>query len=125
METIKIYGMNELSTEFKEYNKTMKRAGIDSFLFDTINQFLKSGGKLEVTSNRYEKQGRKNFPKNPTTTEKEVISARNYACYMSSIGFFGDKVYKSYTYCGYIPTRIVCKNPDNTVKVERIFKFEK
>lgn len=125
MNNVKIYGANELSVEFKEYNKTMKKAGIDSWLFDTINAFIKNGGKLTVTTNRYEKGIRKNFPKNPTTSELENIDARNYACYMSSIGFFGDRVYKSYTYCGYIPTRIVCKNPDNTVKIERIFKFEK
>ena len=123
--TIKIYGENELSAEFKEYNNTMKKAGIDSWLFDEINQFLKSGGKLTVTCNRYEKLGRKNFPKTPTISETEIIDARNYACYISSIGVFKDRIYKNYTYCGYIPTRITCINPDNSVKIERIFKFEK
>lgn len=123
--TVTIYPQGELCKEFAEYNKIMlKKAGIDSWIFERINNFLAGGGHLTVTENRYEKQGRKNFPKKPTTSEEHEADARNYACYLSSIGFFGDRIYESYTHCGCIPTRLTCVSPDGEIKVERIFKLE-
>lgn len=110
-----------LSEEFKEYEKF-------------FNKYNLSGGKLNdldenyqiiMTENRYELGNRKNFPKKPTETKTEVITARNYACYITSIGFFKDRVEKEYTCAGYIPTRLTCKNPDNTLKIERIFYIER
>ncbi|MCM1233873.1 MAG: hypothetical protein NC489_27515 [Ruminococcus flavefaciens] len=123
--SVTIYPCGQLGREFAEYDTTFKKLGIDSYLFERINAFIADGGHLTVISNRYEKLGRKNFPKNPTETETEEINARNYACYLSSIGFFGDRVYKSYTYCGYIPTRLTCVSPDSETKIERIFRFER
>lgn len=122
---VTIYPQGELCKEFSEYNKIMsKKADITSELFEDINAFLAKGGHLTVICNRYEKQGRKNFPKNPTTTKTEEIDARNYACYLSSIGFFGDRIFKSHTYFGYVPTRLTYIIPDGEIKVERIFRFE-
>lgn len=110
-----------LSEEFKEYRKTLHKIGMDGYDLDTLDN-----GKYEITliENRYEKLGRKHFPKNPTTTETSTITARQYACYITSIGFFRDRVVKGYTPAGNIVTRLTCQNPDKTLKVERIFRIK-
>ena len=95
MKNINIYSNGESTNEFKKYNKDMKKTGIDSSFFDKLNNEISNGLKLTVISNRYEKKALRNFPRKPTETTVEHIDARNYACYMSSIGFFGGRVYNS------------------------------
>lgn len=114
----------ELKDFVKRYPKSFKRANLTADTLYDIQEFL-TRGTLEVMVNRYEKQGRKTFPKKPTETTVEKIPFEHYLNYISSIGFFGDYVEKTYTYCGYICTRLVAKSPDGQEKVERIFNFSK
>lgn len=107
-----------ISEEFKQYESLFKKYNLFLSDFNTLENYT-----ITMTENRYEKLGRKNFPKNPTTTKTEVITARQYACYMSSIGFFKDRVENTYTSFGYKPYSLTCKNPSNELKIVRQFDF--
>lgn len=109
-----------LKEEFKQYEELFKKHNL--YLSDL--QTLEQNYIITVETNRFEKLGRKHFPKKATETTKEVITARQYALYMSSIGFFGDRVEKTYTTWGYKPYKLTCINPNKEVKIQRIFRFE-
>lgn len=110
-----------LSEEFKEYEKFFNKYNLSG---STLNM-LDDQCQIIMTENRYELGNRKNFPKKLMETKTKVITARNYAAHITSIGFFHDRVEKEYTYVGYIPTRLICKNPDDTLKIERIFYIKR
>ena len=110
----------KISVEFQGYEEALKKHNIYLSDFDILNEYY----EITLIEKTYKKLGRKNFPKKPTEEKNEKISARQYACYMSSIGFFGDRVYMGYEQWGYKPYRIVCTSPDNETKIERIFKFK-
>lgn len=89
----------------------------------TIVRGLK-GYKLTLTKETYKKEGRKNFPKNPIEVTTEEITIKEYDNIFSSINFFRtlggtERVYKSYTIAGYIPTRLVSISPNKETKVIR------
>ena len=109
-----------ISEEFKNYGEAIKKHNLYLSDFDNLEQNY----VITMTENVFEKLGRKHFPRKATATETKEITARNYACYMTSIGFFGDRVEKTYTEFGYKPYRIVCTNPSGEKKVERIFRFK-
>ena len=109
-----------LSEEFKRYEDRLSKHNL--FLSDFDN--LEANYTITMIQNTYEKLGRKHFPKKPTSTKTVEVSARVYALYMTSVDMFNDKVYKSYTEFGYKPTRLVCKSPNEIVKIERKFSFK-
>lgn len=109
-----------ISEEFKNYAEVIKKHNLYLSDFDTLEQNY----TITMTQNTYEKLGRKNFPRKATSTETQEISARQYACYMTSIGFFGDRVEKTYTEFGFKPYKLVCKSPNEEKKIERIFRFK-
>ena len=111
--------MIKVSEEFKSYEKELKKVGFSLYDLDLI------GDRYNVTmkEKRFEKRGRKTYGKYPVEEKEESITARDFACYMSSIGFFGDRVEKSYTKLGYIPTKLTSFSPDKEVKVVREFKY--
>lgn len=120
--------MNEtikLSKEFAQYNKAMAKWNVYGSTLDDIARRVESG-KLEIimTEKRYEKGNLKGFPRKPAQETKETITARNYACYVSSIDFFSDKVTQSYTLVGYIPTELKSISWGGDIKVIRSFHFK-
>ena len=121
--------MNEiirLSEEFTQYNKAMAKWNVYGSTLDDIARHVESG-KLEIimTEKRYEKGNLKGFPRKPMQETKETITARNYACYISSIDFFNDKVTQGYTLVGYIPTELKAISwGDGDIKVIRSFHFK-
>lgn len=115
-----------LSEEFTEYNKAMAKWNVYGSTLDDIERLIESG-KLEITmtEKRYEKGNLKGFPRKPTEEKSEVIKARNYACYISSIGCFNDKVTQGYTLVGFIPTELKSISwGDGSIKVIRSFNFK-
>ena len=112
--------MLKISEEFKNYAAEFKKCGL--FLYD-LDRIAESC-KITMTKETYEKLGRKNFPKKATETETQEISARQLACYLSSISFFGDRVEKNYTPAGYIATKLTCTSPDKEIKIIRKFRYE-
>ena len=93
-------------------------------LYGAALDILADSYRITMTENYYHLGERKAFPRKPQQSETYQISARNYACYVTSIGFFRDRVTKEYTGAGYIPVKLTCVNPDRTMKIERIFKIE-
>ena len=90
-----------LSKEFEQYNKEMANVNVYGTTLDHIDKEVEAGELvIEMTEKRYEKGNRKGFPRKPTEETKEIIDARQYACYVSSIGFFKDKVSMGYTFFG-------------------------
>lgn len=89
------------------------------------------GYKLTLTKETYKKEGRKNFPKNPIERETEEITTEEYEKIFSSTNFFveilegTERVYKSYTIAGYIPTRLVSTSPNKETKVIRKISIER
>ena len=109
--------MTNLKVEFANYERELKKLNVWSEI-----EWLEQYGKIVLTEEHFEKLGRKCFPKKPTEVTEEEISARQYLCYLTSIGFFGDRVTKGYTVAGYIPTQLSCTRPDKEVKIVRHFK---
>jgi hypothetical protein len=107
-----------LSQEFKEYNGAMAKLNIYGSTLDTLNSGYYV---ITLTTKTWYIGHRKNFSRNPQAVETEIITARQYACYVTSIGFFRDRVGKAYTAAGYIPVRLTCYSPDRTIKIERTF----
>ena len=113
--------MNLLSREFADYNKAMAKVNVYGSTLDTLNN---GSYRIIMTQNDYYLEGRKAFSRKPQKTEIQEITARQYACYISSIGFFGDRISKAYTAVGFIPVQLTCINPSRTHKIERRFKIE-
>jgi hypothetical protein len=72
----------------------------------------------------------KSWKKNPANVEEKEIKFEEYFNYLSSIEFFKnlggyERVEKTYTYKGYIPTKLTSISPDKNIKIVRSFKIEK
>ena len=108
-----------LREEFKGYKKYFEKCGLSLWELDSLKNY-----DIVMTTEHYEKQGRKCFPSKPTTSESQVISPREFCCYISGMAFFGDRVYKGSTPLGYgVVTRLTCVNPSNDLKIVRKFKY--
>lgn len=88
------------------------------------------GYKIILTKETYKKEGRKNFPKNPLETTTEEITTEEYDNIFSSIDFFKslggtEKIYKTYTLAGYIPTKLVSISPNKETKIVRRISIER
>ena len=112
--------MVKISEEFKGYKEEIKKSGLSLYDLDNIA----ANYKITMTQETYEKLGRKYCPKKATETETQEISARQLACYLSSISFFKDRVEKNYTTAGYIATKLTCTSPDKEIKIIRKFRYE-
>ena len=112
--------MLKISEEFKCYEAEFKKCGLYLSDLDSIA----ANYKVTMTQETYEKLGRKNFPRKATETETQEISARQLACYLSSISFFNDRVEKNYTPAGYIATKLTCVSPSKETKIIRKFRYE-
>lgn len=117
-----IFEDGELYQEFKAYDRAMKRANVDSFTFEKVNNLIKNGGRVVMTIERYNRRGAKYNAL--VESETKDIDAREYACIMSSIGYFKSRCSMGYTYFGYISTKITDFAPDRSCKLVRTFKFE-
>lgn len=112
---------NNLKMEFVGEKHKLEKYNVYLSDLDYLNDYY----KITLTKNTYKKLGRKHFPKKPTETETEYIDARQYAIYISSIGYHEDRVTKRVVQWGQDkPTKLVSTRPDKEVKVERIFTFE-
>ena len=89
------------------------------------------GYKIILTKETYKKEGRKNFPKNPLEITTEEITTEEYDKIFSSMDFFiktlggTERVYKSYTLAGYIPTKLVSVSPNKEIKIVRRISIER
>lgn len=111
-----------LSEEFKGYKNIFHKCGIDLYDLDHMDQYY----QITMTTEMYEKKaGNKTISKKPTETKTEIIDARQFACYLSGICFFGDRIEKGYTYIGYVVKKMSCYNPDKTKRRVTYFKYEK
>ena len=82
------------------------------------------GYKIILKKEEYRKEGRKNFPKNPSETTTREITIEEYDNIFSSTDFFkslggSERIYKNYTLAGYIPTKLVSISPDEEIKIIR------
>ena len=109
-----------LSQEFRSYNKSMAKLGVSG---STLDDLSNSDYTIMLTTKTWHLEHRKSFSKKPQSVKSESITARQYACYISSIGFFRDRVGRDYTPIGYVPTRLTCHSPDRTIKIERSFRI--
>ena len=112
--------MLKISEEFKGYKEEIKKCGLSLYDLDNIA----ANYKVTMTQETYKKLGRKYFPKKPTETETQEISARQLACYLSSISFFNDRVEKNYTTAGYVVTKLTSISPDKEIKIIRKIRYE-
>lgn len=107
-----------ISQEFKKYNKVMSKLNVYGSTLDNLNS---SRYTITLTTKTWTLGSRKAFSKQPQTVETEQITAREYACYISSVEFFQDRISKQYTPAGFIPVRLTCYNPDKIIKIQRTF----
>ena len=107
--------------EFTRYEEQMfKKCKVDIHKLEQLDRNY----RIVEIYERFEKQGARNYPRKPKETTTEVIDARRFACLLSGLGFFKDRVSLENTCAGYIVVKLTCFNPDNTVKVVRKFKYE-
>ena len=92
---------------------------------------------FEFTSDRYiilsyeERYTRttsgKSWKSKPDSTSRSVKTAENYKNYITAIPFFNRlgscRAIWTYTYAGYLPTRITSTSPDGKDKIVRRFRF--
>ena len=89
------------------------------------------GYKIVLTKEEYRREGRKNFPKNPLEITVEEITREEYEKIFSSVNFFietfggTERIYKSYTLAGYIPTKLVSTSPNKEIKIVRRISIER
>jgi hypothetical protein len=107
-----------LSQEFKNYNSILAKLQVFGSMLDDFNN---GNYVITLTTKIWYLESRKDFSKIPQSIEAEEITARQYACYITSIGFFNDRVSRSYTPVGIIPVRLTCYSPDRNIKIERTF----
>lgn len=92
---------------------------------------LLEGYKITLTTEEYiKKEGNKTFSKKPNSVITKEITLSEYDNIFSSIDFFKtlggtERVTKTYTCAGYIPTRLTSVSPNRTKKVIRIFSIER
>jgi hypothetical protein len=110
-----------LSQEFSQYNRSMAKIGIYGSTLDALND---GSYAITLTTKTWYRGEHKAFSRSPQVTETGKITARQYACYVSSIGFFRDRVSKAYTAAGFIPVRLTCYSPDRAIKIERTFSVD-
>ena len=85
---------------------------------------------ITMIEERYEKTASgKSWKKNPVSIEEREILFVEYFNYLSGVEFFRnlggyEKVEKSYTHKGHIPTRLTSISPNKDTKVVRKFKLE-
>lgn len=103
----------------EQYKKVLDKCNFSVSKLKDVNRSY----KVILTTERYEKLGRKCFPKKPTNVEVEEINAWQLGCYFTGIGFFKDRIEKSYTPLGYVATKLTCVNPDDSIKIVRKFKY--
>ena len=103
----------------------MKKSELQSILR------LLEGYKITLTKEEYiKKEGNKTFSKKPNTTTTKEINIKEYDNIFSSINFFkslggSERVYKSYTIAGDIPTRLISTSPNKDTKIVRIITIER
>jgi len=107
-----------LSQEFKDYNRVMAHLNVFGSTLDDLNS---EGYVITLTTKIWYLENRVAFSKKPQIIETENITARQYACYISSVGFFNDRVSMAHTPVGHIPIRLICYSPDASIKIERTF----
>lgn len=88
------------------------------------------GYKITLTKETYKKEGRKNFPRNPLEVTIKEITTEEYDNIFSSIDFFKslggvERIYKSYTLAGYIPTKVTSVSPNKEIKIVRRISIER
>lgn len=111
--------MEKLRNEFIEHKTYFERCGIDLSMldyelsnYDIImhrQMFQKKNGRYSVL----------------LEDDRELLTPRAFACYVSSLSFFGSRIKKRYHYLGYIVYKLTDYNPDRTIKQVATFKFEK
>lgn len=111
----------ERLNEFEVYKKALAKTGMSVAQLKEVARNY----RVFTTVERYEKLGRKHFPKNPTIKEEEEINAWQLGCYFSSVNSFGDRIEKEYTPLGYVAVKLTCKSPDDQIKIVRKFRYER
>lgn len=107
-----------LKDEFKNYQKYFNKCGIElSMLDNELNNY-----NIILNKKMYQKKNGKYSIL--LEDETKTIDPRTFACYLSGISFFGDRIEKRYHYLGYIVYRLTCFNPDRTLKRVTTFKYE-
>jgi hypothetical protein len=106
--------------EMKVYEKVFAKSNMSVAKLKEVANYY----KVHLVTERYEKLGRKHFPKNPTVVEYEEIDAWQLGCYLSSVNYFGDRIEKGYTPLGYVAVKLTCKSPSDEIKIVRKFRFE-
>jgi hypothetical protein len=95
-----------LSQEFQEYNRTMAKLNVYGSTLDALNSGYYV---ITLTTRTWNLGGRKSFSRSPQSVEKSKITARQYACCVTSVGF--------------VPVQLTCTSPDRATKIERTFSI--
>ena len=94
-------------------------------LFDSLNlENVYSSDVLVICkTEKFEKLGRKCFPKKATETEFSVYDTEHYLNCVTGKLFFHDRVGYAYTTFGNIPRTFTCVNPSGDTKITRTFTY--
>lgn len=107
--------------ELSKYNKELRKCGLS--VSDLID--LNDNYEITATVEKFKKDGKKVFPKEPTSSETNVISALNLGYYATSTGFFKDRITKGYTPIGNVVTQLVAFSPDRQSKTVIKFSYKR
>jgi len=94
------------------YPKEFKKAGVNANILGDLDR------NYEITESVTELNGRK-----VVFSTTNTINAEYYANSISAIGWFKDRVTRSYTMAGYIATRLSALSPDKKTRIVREYRF--
>jgi len=103
---------SEFQEMTKRYNKHFKRCNVSANTLYTLQNHY----AIIETVTRYENR------KQVEQIKKEV-NAEYYANGISAIGFFKDRITKSYCSIGFIMSALSCKNPNGNETIKREYEF--
>lgn len=97
---------------------------------ETLKRMVE-GYKITLTTEYFIKDdGKNNFPKKGYKDESKTIDAETYVNIFGATDFFKsiggyERITKTYTIAGYIPTKLTSISPDKKRKTVRIFEIKR
>lgn len=112
--------------EYKSYIKILAKYNVYLGEMANMQAAIDRGEfKLTIVNERYHRTPSGRWQSKPYETQTQEIDAEFYMNTITSIPLFKDRVVKTYTQYGYIPTELSCVSWGTAdTKAKRTFKFE-
>lgn len=118
---------SKMKETFEQYGSTLREYGVYMTDMSQLQADVENGiTEIILEKEMFKRLPSGRFPVKPYERSTETVSAEFYLNAISSIPFFKDRVKRSYTLYGHIPTELSCISwGTGDTKATRKFKFIK